>query len=588
MLSKKRILAGAMAILMALGMTACAQNNEPAATQAPATQAPATQAPDPVATAEPSFTPAPISAEVEKGLSKYDETVVLKYPRYVDTGAVFAPGQSYENNIYITEYAEVLGIDAQVQWEAESVEDYNDKLNRGILSNDLPDAFSCDIAVFTNLLKAGMVQDLTDVFAEWATPFYYDNVFADGGESVAQASVDGRMMGIPRSAVALGGYQFMFVREDWRIALDLPEPKTMEDVLTLARAFTTQDPDGNGVKDTYGIAISNQPFETWHAVRGIFNAFGAYPMTWIERNGQIEYGDVQPEMKTALAAMNSWYNEGIINPEFVAMTSWDIYAPTNYGITFGEGWLHGWPLPETLRAQGNQWRPYNIPFDDSAPTQKYAAKQQLGEVYCVRTGYDHPEALVKMNNLFQDRVLSFNYDTKIYKGDDQYNYEMLAVFAPTNGPDRNLRNSDLINEILSMENPDLTLLENIDQSNLYRNVQEYIFMDTYGVKWSEEVADRFTVSFGAYWGNYGPNSTWGLTEASKAANRFEISKFQGSPTPAMLDFEKQLQSDETEMINNIISGVEPIDYFDEFVSNWWASGGQEMTDEVNEWYNLMH
>lgn len=36
---------------------------------------------------------------------------------------------------------------------------------------------------------------------------------------------------------------------------------------------------------------------------------------------------------------------------------------------------------------------------------------------------------------------------------------------------------------------------------------------------------------------------------------------------------------------NIIMGTQSADSFDEFVTNWKSLGGDQITEEVNEWYN---
>lgn len=48
----------------------------------------------------------------------------------------------------------------------------------------------------------------------------------------------------------------MWIRSDWLEALRLETPETMRDVLEIARAFATQDPDGNGKNDTYGLGVN--------------------------------------------------------------------------------------------------------------------------------------------------------------------------------------------------------------------------------------------------------------------------------------------------------------------------------------------
>jgi putative aldouronate transport system substrate-binding protein len=49
----------------------------------------------------------------------------------------------------------------------------------------------------------------------------------------------------------------MYIRADWLKKLNLSMPTTPEELLNVAKAFAEQDPDGNGKKDTYGVALSS-------------------------------------------------------------------------------------------------------------------------------------------------------------------------------------------------------------------------------------------------------------------------------------------------------------------------------------------
>ncbi len=40
--------------------------------------------------------------------------------------------------------------------------------------------------------------------------------------------------------------------------LGLDVPKTLDDVVEVARAFKNDDPDGNGVDDTWGLGVCNE------------------------------------------------------------------------------------------------------------------------------------------------------------------------------------------------------------------------------------------------------------------------------------------------------------------------------------------
>jgi putative aldouronate transport system substrate-binding protein len=63
--------------------------------------------------------------------------------------------------------------------------------------------------------------------------------------------LDGKMYGFPNPG-AMTYVDGLVIRKDWLDKLGLEMPKTLDDFLAVAKAFTEQDPDGNGQKDTYG------------------------------------------------------------------------------------------------------------------------------------------------------------------------------------------------------------------------------------------------------------------------------------------------------------------------------------------------
>lgn len=62
------------------------------------------------------------------------------------------------------------------------------------------------------------------------------------------------------------------------------------------------------------------------------------------------------------------------------------------------------------------------------------------------------------------------------------------------------------------------------------------------------------------------------------------SLFKAAPTASMSKYWEQLQTMEKQVYTNIIYGNESIDAFDKFVEDWYAQGGDKITEEVNEWY----
>ena len=99
----------------------------------------------------------------------------------------------------------------------------------------------------------------------------------------------------------------------------------------------------------------------------------------------------------------------------------------------------------------------------------------------------------------------------------------------------------------------------------------------------EENPQAFATNRMFYNINYGPNSIYALLDLMATRNMLKIDPFNGTLTDAMMTREVSLHDLENQVFTAIIAGIEPIEYFDEFVDMWWAEGGEEMTREVNEW-----
>ena len=83
---------------------------------------------------------------------------------------------------------------------------------------------------------------------------------------------------------------------------------------------------------------------------------------------------------------------------------------------------------------------------------------------------------------------------------------------------------------------------------------------------------------------FGPDSTQGALDAEINGGAYLISAFTGTPGEAFTKNGGNLNTLANQMITNIITGAQPVDYFDEFVKLWKSSGGDAITAEINEWY----
>jgi putative aldouronate transport system substrate-binding protein len=126
------------------------------------------------------------------------------------------------------------------------------------------------------------------------------------------AASDNKLYGVPN--VRDGGARGYWVRQDWLQKLNIQPPKTLDDYYKMLKAFTENDPDGNGKKDTFGL-----PLENYYE----FTApFGIPYDDWMkDDSGNIVRSSVTPKMKEAITFAAKLYKEGIIDPEYSTQTA---------------------------------------------------------------------------------------------------------------------------------------------------------------------------------------------------------------------------------------------------------------------------
>ena len=97
-------------------------------------------------------------------------------------------------------------------------------------------------------------------------------------------------------------------------------PKTLAELEDVLTKFVSDDPDGNGRKDTYGISGRGKlPFQLFTS---IFSAYGVSPYQFkLGADGKVVYGGITEETRKALKLLNKWFEAGLIDPEFITADS---------------------------------------------------------------------------------------------------------------------------------------------------------------------------------------------------------------------------------------------------------------------------
>lgn len=220
---------------------------------------------------------------------------------------------------------EHTGYDVRLEYVLNS--NYEEQINTRLASGDLPGlvVITGNNNPIVSAAKSGAFWDITDVYKD------YPNLAVADENVMNNISIEGRYYGIYRSRIV--GRNGISYRSDWLENLGLEPPETLDDLYEVLRAFTYDDPDGNGQKDTYGMTWCTYmgPFINLAVMHGAPNYWGLtdegklYP--WFESEAYIEAMDYSKRL----------YDEELINQDFAALqtSEWD----NDFGIGRSGIWV---------------------------------------------------------------------------------------------------------------------------------------------------------------------------------------------------------------------------------------------------------
>lgn len=104
----------------------------------------------------------------------------------------------------------------------------------------------------------------------------------------------------------------IFIRTDWLDNLGLEMPTTWEEFYNVAHAFTYDDPDGNGINDTFGLTGDGMG-----TLRYFFSSTGISNIYWNrDDDGNWFFGPMDDRNIEILEWLRKMYEDGSIDPDF--------------------------------------------------------------------------------------------------------------------------------------------------------------------------------------------------------------------------------------------------------------------------------
>jgi putative aldouronate transport system substrate-binding protein len=436
-------------------------------------------------------------------------------------------------------------------------------LNLQIAGDNIPDVFTVNAVTYNNYYEQGVLAEIPEDMLQKYMPLCMSELEAEApGITSNYGFVDEKRYGLPNSIFYYNNYRTPIIYNGlWMDQVGVSKvPETLDELEALLYKFAKEDPDGDGQNNTYGLSSSS--------MSAVYGAYGVETDMWVERDGKAVYAATLPEMKEALTKLNDWYNRGILDPQFITGENTGGYWALTQAFINGQ-------IGMTSMGNFYHWSPELPGRGEGANlTEIKAAKPDLADKLIWGKPVKGPngEGSIKKASSVTDSYLVFGKQLE-------------------NEPDKMAK-----------------IMEMIDYLNGTCTDDTYLsaFYGEKGTDWDYNedgslkfVANETELRTRGAWGTLqfialGRNNSY--PEAALVKWAEERGLDQGGKETLLSSLvtmeSKVLYGTDLDKLRDtaivsIITGDEPISYFDEFVKRWYNEGGQEITDEVNEWYGAV-
>lgn len=459
-------------------------------------------------------------------------------------------GTANEDNMILHELENRLNL--KLNWEKKPPADYQQTSQVILASGDYPDVMEVWWAnaeqEITNFAEDGVLAELSGLLSQYGQHILEHRPFQ---ETWLHPFGDERVFVIPSRFNEYGVDEVYTVRQDWLDNLGLSMPTTLDEFYEVARAFTFDDPDGNGLNDTVGVGVGkNGAAGIFHGspFQMIMGAFGVL-YGWNEVDGQLLLYPVMPEMLDALKYYRTLYQDGLVEPEFPIITRERYLENKNqnkYGI--------------------ESWWPTHLDPGDSAWYRTF--KENV------------PEAELS----FLPPFVEADGQQRFLGGGLKSYAPSIAIF--TKDPVKQQKAIELVNYLASDEGAELVAFglegQHWDDENGKIKVRSLS---------DEEMNNSGAQLYSWFFRQkvYMRNASDLVFEALNTYKDHVVRPIELPVTPAQTNYMQGLNDLTNNRFMKIVveANVNPDAEFAQFVDEWYKSGGQELIDQANAAYAAM-
>lgn len=270
------------------------------------------------------------AAGTKNAEGRYDPVVTINIAKQLDENAGrYGDGEDINKNPMVDLAVEKLGIKMETTLLGGDANNYDTKLRLALTgSEELPDVFPVyGTQMIADMIESGRVKAIDEDIEKYM-PDRLKEIYDKYPQTFYPVTKDGKTYGLACAPVLTEG-QVMVIRQDWLDNLGLKAPATLDEFEAVIRAFTEEDPDGNGKKDTYGFtyegdSIYNNGWVADPVILFSANSGKYIPGSWQEdENGELVYGSINEGNRATLERMAQWHANGWIFQEAAATSAWD-------------------------------------------------------------------------------------------------------------------------------------------------------------------------------------------------------------------------------------------------------------------------
>jgi putative aldouronate transport system substrate-binding protein len=515
---------------------------------------------------------------------KIDPPVTFTTIRGIDPTAKYKNGETIENNIHTKWAKDVLGVDIKTLWSAQIADgSFDTKLKLMLSSGEkLPDVLSISNKdVLSMFIDSGKVMSVENAFEKYAGKAWKDAI-AEQPTAWLPVQRGKEKFGIPLLQPTTTTEPVLWIRKDWLDKLGLQAPKSLADLETIMDAFTNKDPDGNGKKDTIALdyAMKDQLLGYYVGdITWLFGSFGTIPGQWNkDTDGKLSYGSIQPGAKQALSTLKTWRDKGYIAGD-IALHDWNKIVENvssgKVGIVAGPYWFPVYPGSMVYAKDPKaDYEPYSFPAGPDGKTGQFVGDSTAG-AFLINKDIS-PEALEAFFHYMNALWDASNSDDPFVLKGFQENYDYIiqdgkAITANDKVPGGTVHTQKYT-------------LQGAMPQPMSKYVEVYRKLAT-----GEKLSNNELSNLYAIGGD--PNDP--LRGIEGKANLIVIAQkkkdmpnyFTGPTTATQASRGEFLKKLELDTFTQIIYGKVSVDEFDNMVKKWKSTGGDEVTKEVNAWYD---